>query len=141
MLKNILLFVLSILSYCTFAQDYPELIMPFSSKSIESGSDTLWILRDSQLKKAIISAKKLEIEEDISSELRKKVALMEQKDVVKDSLIADLKNDRDYYIKNWKTCNSDIDLLLIKQKRQKLFTRLSFAGIAVAFVAGILIGK
>lgn len=141
MLKNILLFVLSILSYCTFAQDYPELIMPFSSKSIESGSDTLWVLRDSQLKKAIISAKKLEIEEDISSELRKKVALMEQKDVVKDSLIADLKNDRDYYIKNWKTCNSDIDLLLIKQKRQKLFTRLSFAGIAVAFVAGILIGK
>ncbi len=141
MLKNILLFVLSILSYCTFAQDYPELIMPFSSKSIESGSDTLWVLRDSQLKKAIISAKKLEIEEDISSELRKKVALMEQKDVVKDSLIADLKNDRDYYIKNWKTCNSDIDLLLTKQKRQKLFTRLSFAGIAVAFVAGILIGK
>ena len=93
------------------------------------------------MKKAILAAKKLKIEEEISMELRKKVSLIQEKDLIKDSLILDLKKDRDFYMKNWKECTNDVDLLITKSRRQKLYTRLSLAGIAVAFIAGFLIAK
>lgn len=141
MVKNILIFIFLISGFSVFAQTYPELILPGNSKTIEPGADTLWILKDSQVKKAIISAKKLQIEEEISSELRQKVSVMQEKDLVKDSLILDYKKDRDYYINNWKTCTNDVDLLIKKQKKQKLYTQLSLAGVVIAFIAGILIGK
>ncbi|MFN8258187.1 MAG: hypothetical protein U0W24_21040 [Bacteroidales bacterium] len=132
---------LTIISAGSFAQTYPQEILPGESKTIEPGTDTLWILKDSQVKKAIASAKKLQIEEEISNELRNKIKLMEQKDLTKDSLINIYKTDRDFYMNNWKECSNDIDLLIKKQKRQKLYTRLSLVGVVVAFVTGFLIGK
>ncbi len=141
MLKYLLIFIFLITGLSLFSQTYPEVILPGSIKTIDPGSDTLWILKDSQIKKALISAKKLQVEEEISNELRKKISLMQEKDLVKDSLIIDYKKDRDYYVNNWKDCTNDVDLLIKKQKKQKLYTRLSLAGIVVALIAGILIGK
>jgi len=141
MLKSLFIFIVLLQGISINAQTYPEVIMPGETKSVESGNDTLWILKDSQLKKAIVSAKKLQLEEEISVELKKKIALMQEKDLVKDSLIVNYKTDRDFYVNNWKDCTNDIELLLRKQKKQKLYTRLSLAGVVVAFVAGILIGK
>ena len=141
MFKKILLATFLFASISVQAQLYPIEIMPGETKTIESGNDTLWILKDSQVKKAILAAKTLKIEEEISKELRKKVSLFEEKDLVKDSLIVDLKKDRDFYINNWKDCTNDVDLLIAKCRRQKLYTRLSMAGIAVAFIAGFLIAK
>jgi len=141
MFKHILLVIILFSNIIVFAQTYPEVILPNSSKTIESNNDTLWILKESQLQKAIIAAKKLAIEEEISKELRNKISLMEKKELTKDSLNADITKDRDYYINNWKTCSSDIDLLLKKNRRQKLFTRLGYVGIVIAFVAGFFIGK
>ncbi len=141
MLKSLFIFIVLLQGISINAQTYPEVIMPGKTKSVESGNDTLWILKDSQLKKAIVSAKKLQLEEEISIELKKKIALMQEKDLVKDSLIVNYKTDRDFYVNNWKDCTNDIELLLKKQKKQKLYTRLSLAGVVVAFVAGILIGK
>lgn len=123
------------------AQNYPEVILPFSTKTVVSENDTLWVLRESQLKKALLSAKKLALEEEINVELKKKISLLETRNTVNDSLIIDLQKDRDFYISYWNTCKDDIDLLLRKHQRQKFFLRLSFAGIAVAFVAGFLIGR
>lgn len=141
MYKIISLFVLCLSGILVSAQNYPIEIMPGETKSVESGSDTLWILKNSQLKKAIVAAKKLKIEEEISLELKNKIKLMQEKETVKDSLIVDLKKDRDYYIKNYKVCTGDVDLLIKKCKRQKLLTRLSLGGAVVAFVAGFLIAK
>jgi len=126
-------------SISVFAQKYPEVILPQNKKIIENQKDTLWVLKNRQLKKAIIAAKKLKVEEQITFELRKKISLINDKDLVKDSLIIDLKKDRDFYKNNWETCSKDIDRLIKINKRQKLFTRLSFGGIVLAFIAGILI--
>jgi hypothetical protein len=141
MIKNIALIIILFASYPAFAQTYPEVILPNSSRTIESKGDTLWILKESQLQRAIMAAKKLTIEEEISNELRNKIFLMDEKDRTKDSLVNFLKNDRDYYMNNWKTCSNDIEIILKKQGRQKLFARLAYAGIGVAFIAGFLIGK
>jgi hypothetical protein len=138
-LCTIVLFVFS--TICLKSQNYPEVILPFSNKTIMSENDTLWVLKESQLKNALLSAKKLAIEEEINRELKKKVSLLEVQNTVNDSLVMDLKKDRDFYIAYWNTCKDDIDLLLRKHQRQKFFLRLSFAGIAVAFVAGFLIGR
>ena len=134
-----LLFIFN--SVSAYSQKYPEVILPGNKKTIENSKDTLWVLKDSQLKKAIIAAKKLKVEEQISNELRKKISLMNDKDLVKDSLCVDLKKDRDFYQNNWKKCSKDIDILIKKNQRQKLFTKLSIGGIVIAFIAGILINK
>ena len=141
MIKKLFVIILLFVSFSSFAQTYPEVILPGTQKTVEPGNDTLWILKDSQLKKAILSAKRLKVEEEISAELKRKISLMQEKDIVKDSLVVDLKTDRDYYIKNWKDCTQDVDLLIKKCKRQKLYTRLSMGGIVVAFIAGLLIAK
>ena len=141
MLKQILFIAFLIANISAFAQIYPIEIRPGKTKNIESGSDTLCILKDSQVKKAILAAKRLKIEEEISIELRKKVSLFQEKDLIKDTLILDLKKDRDFYMNNWKGCTNDVDLLITKCRRQKLYTRLSLAGVAVAFIAGFLIAK
>jgi hypothetical protein len=141
MIKNILFIVVVFTGIAASAQTYPEVILPNSTKTIESKNDTLWILKESQLQKAIIAAKKLAIEEEISKELRNKISLMETKDKTKDSLIIDIKKDRDYYVNNWKTCTADIDILLKQNRRQKWLARLGYIGIAISFVAGFFIGK
>lgn len=121
------------------AQKYPIVILPGEKKLVEPVNDTLWLLKGSQLKKAIISAKKLKIEEEINAELHKKVFLLESKDLIKDSLIIDLKADRDFYINKWDVCSQDIDILIQKNKKQKLYTKISLAGVVVAFIVGLLI--
>lgn len=141
MIRIITLLVFSLIGLNISAQSYPIEIMPGNSKTINPGNDTLWVLKNSQLKKAIVAAKKLKIEEDISKELRTKISLIQERETEKDSLIAVYTKDRDYYMNNWKECSGDVDLLIKKCRRQKLFTRLSLVGVVGAFVAGFLIAK
>ena len=121
------------------AQKYPIVILPGEQELIKPSTDTLWILKDSQLKKAIISAKKLRIGEEINAELHKKVSLLESKGLVTDSLIIDLKEDRNFYKTKWDVCSQDIDILIQKNKKQKLFTKVALVGVVIAFIAGLVI--
>ena len=139
--KTLLVLLFLISGNFVFSQSYPEVILPNSSKTIESQNDTLWILTDRQLNNALISKKKLIAEEEISKNLREKISLMEAKDKTKDSLTSILTKDRDFYMNNWKTCTGDIDVLLKQNRRQKWFARLGYAGIVVAFVVGFFVGK
>ncbi len=131
--------ILLLLFQPMLAQKYPIVIRPGEKKLVEPISDTLWIMKDSQLKRAIISAKKLKIEEQINSELHKKVSILESKDLIKDSLILDLKADRNFYKEKWDVSSQDIDILIKKNKKQKVYTKISLAGVVVAFIAGLLI--
>ena len=138
-LNTILLFLLLSFSYIAHAQKYPVVVLPGEQKVLKSEIDTLWVLKDSQLKKAISAAKKLKITEEINAELYKKVDLLEQKNLIKDSLIIDLKEDRKFYENKWNTCQQDMDILIKQNKKQKLFKNVALAGIIVAFIAGFLI--
>ncbi len=138
-LNTILLFLLLSFSYIAHAQKYPVVVLPGEQKVLKPEIDTLWVLKDSQLKKAISAAKKLKITEEINAELYKKVDLLEQKNLIKDSLIIDLKEDRKFYENKWNTCQQDVDILIKQNKKQKLFKNVALAGIIVAFIAGFLI--
>ena len=135
----LILFMAVLISLNAQEKKYPQVVLPGESKLVNPGLDTLWILKDSQLKKAIIAAKKLKISEEINAELYKKLDLLEQKNLIKDSLIIDLKEDRKFYEEKWNTCNQDVDILIKQNKKQKLFRNVALAGIVVAFIAGFLI--
>jgi hypothetical protein len=135
----ILLFTTLSFSYSIKAQKYPVVVLPGEQKVLKPDFDTLWVLKDSQLKKAIVSAKKLKISEEINAELYKKVNLLKQKNLIKDSLIIDLKEDRKFYEDKWNTCQQDVDILIKQNKKQKLFKNIALGGIIVAFIAGFLI--
>ncbi len=138
-INTILLLLLLSFSYLAHAQKYPVVVLPGEQKLLKPDFDTLWVLKDSQLKKAIAAAKKLKITEEINAELYKKVDLLEQKNLIKDSLIIDLKEDRKFYENKWNTCQQDVDILIKQNKKQKLFRNVALAGIIVAFIAGFLI--
>ncbi|MCF6241842.1 MAG: hypothetical protein L3J74_10925 [Bacteroidales bacterium] len=139
LISIILLFAAFSLSYLAHAQKYPVVVLPGEQKVLKPDFDTLWVLKDSQLKKAIIAAKKLKIADEINAELYKKVDLLEQKNLIKDSLIVDLKEDRKFYEDKWNTCQQDVDILIKQNKKQKLFKNVALAGVVVAFIAGFLI--
>ena len=142
-MEKLLYFIITVvfLSFVqpALSQEYPIVILPGEQELIKPLADTLWVLRDSQLKKAIISAKKLIISEEINAELHQKVALLESKGLLSDSLIIDLKGDRNFYKTKWNVCSEDIDILLQKNKKQKVFTRIALVGVVVAFIAGLVI--
>ena len=71
--------------------------------------------------------------------MHQKVSLLESKGLVTDSLIIDLKDDRNFYKTKWDVCSEDIDILLQKNKKQKVFTRIALVGVVVAFIAGLVI--
>ncbi len=130
-------------AYLASAQSvvYPVEIMPNETKTFTPQNDTLWVLTNRQVKRAILDAKKLKLELQVSDELKNKINLMKEQSITKDSLVLDLTQDRDYYVKNWNECKSDVKILIAKNKRQRLFTRLSLGGVVLAFVAGFFIAK
>lgn len=143
-MKNRIYYIVITIAFLLFvqsvnAQKYPVVVLPGEKQTVEPKTDTLWILKDSQLKRAIISAKKLKIEEEINAELYEEISVLKSKDLVKDSLILDLKEDCNFYKKKWDVCSNDIDILIKKNKRQKLYTKVSLAGAVVAFIVGVLI--
>ncbi len=134
-------FVLCSIVFVHAQTKYPVAILPKSTKTFSPQKDTLWVLKHSQLKRAITDSKRLKFELEISKELKNKISLMKQQSFTKDSLVLDLTEDRDYYMNNWHDCKNDVKKLIAKNKRQRLFTRLSLGGIVVAFIAGFLIGR
>ncbi len=142
-IKSFIILFLLCSAYLASAQSvvYPVEIMPNETKTFTPQNDTLWVLTNRQVKRAILDAKKLKLELQVSDELKNKINLMKEQSITKDSLVLDLTQDRDYYVKNWNECKSDVKILIAKNKRQRLFTRLSLGGVVLAFVAGFFIAK
>ena len=57
----------------------------------------------------------------------------------KSDLVETVKKDRDYYKKNWNTCEKDFTTMANKSKRKGLYMKLALVAIPVAFVAGLFI--
>ncbi len=148
--KIIIIFSLLFATYCSFGQRFPlpvlsgdslKIFSSYSPKMMHVVNDTLWILKNSQFRNAIVKAKKLELSELQNKELKKKVVILKDISKEKDSLISIMIKDRDYYKKDWKECEKDLKKTLKRNKRKTIYTRLLAVGIPVAFVAGFFAGK
>jgi len=98
-------------------------------------------LKDSQYKNAVTKAKELKLANEQIKEMAARNELQNTKSKEKDSLISIITKDRDYYKKNWETTEEDLKTMIGKSNRQKMMTRLSLAGVVVAFIVGFFIGK
>ncbi len=125
------------------SQNYPDTISVGASRTItaDQNTSTLWILKDSQYKNAVTKAKELKLANEQIKEMAARNELQNTKSKEKDSLISIITKDRDYYKKNWETTEEDLKTMIGKSNRQKMMTRLSLAGVVVAFIVGFFIGK
>ncbi len=145
----IILILFFLITSFSYSQRYPVPILPGETLkiikknktyNIPLKSDTLWVLKNSQLQNAIIKAKKLELSEDQIAELRNQIRLYKEKGTENDSLISVFKTDRDYYENTWKGSEKDIIELGKINKRQSLYKKIAMAGIPIAFVIGLVVG-
>ncbi len=132
------------------AQRYPIPVLPernitiqssAGARDLNSNQDTLWILKNSQFKNAIAKAKQLELAETQLERYKHNTKLYEQKSVEKDSLIATLTKDRDYYRNNLQECIQDVRQEAKRNKRKSLFTKIAIGGIPVAFLIGFFVAR
>jgi len=138
MIKKIICLLFLIIPLYVVAQQYPQEIMPGTSKTITATTDTLWILKNSQLKNAIIKAKELEIANQQIEELKKIIGKTDTKDTEKDSLIVDLKKDRDYYKDIWQKTDNNLNKVAKEYKCQKLYTKIAIGCGIVATTLAII---
>jgi len=151
MKKTLIISILILATISSFGQKkYPVPVRPADtlvlvtqrgSYQLQSFSDTLWVFKNSQFQNALIKAKLLELCEKEVEEYKILVDVQKEKSLEQDSIIAVYIKDRDYYQKNWNTCEDDFDILTKKYKRNSIFKKLSMAAIPVAFAIGFFIAK
>jgi len=135
----ILVFIL-IIGGKSIAQQYPFAVLPGQTQSVAPEKDTLWILKDSQLRKAIGAAKELKISNEQLKTKDEKIKLIQLQSTEKDSLISLLKKDRDYYVTTWKNCDADLQKVGSEYKKCARIKKLAFWGIGGAFAVGLFAG-
>ncbi len=136
---NVLAIFFILVSVSIQAQEYPYYILPEKSVTINTENDTIWLLKDAQIKELVKANRKLEVCTEQLDLQKRKMALYEKREVETDTLSAFLKKDRDFYKTNWGQCSKDVEILGKKYEQQRLYTKLSLGGIAVAFIVGLLI--
>ena len=145
MKKIILISFLITFTITVFSQvKYPYYIFPDSTHTIHSKNDTLWILKDKQLRKTIEVGEKYKLANEKNSLQELQIKKLKKQGQEKDSLIIILTEDRDKYVKDWSECNEDIKNLGRMNKNQKKITRIvTIVGISttvLAFVGGVFLG-
>lgn len=135
--KIIIALVLLCLPFCMLAQKkYPQAVMPGQTETLTPTADTLWVMKHSQMQKAIEFAKQNKILKEQVGILESKVGIGGELSTEKDSLMAVYKKDAEYYKGNWNECDTDFKKVAKKYKQQKFLKNLGFIGMGVTFLLG-----
>ncbi len=141
MKKIFLLIILLGLSFGIFAQQrYPIAVLPGKQFLVKPVGDTLWVITDSQLNRALIAVKELKNADLQIENYRKQLDNLNKQLAQKDSIIDLVTKNRDYYEKNWKDCSNNLKILV--EENQKEANKLKAAKIigGVATVAAFILG-
>lgn len=141
-MKVYLLFLLVLVGASAYGQA-GSVILPGNTLKVTAEKDTLWVLKNSQLLKSITIAKQYEVANERIALYDKKIELLQSQAKEKDDLTNILKKDRDFYKAKWDSAEKDLTKAMDYSKSQarkaKLYKGLSFVGIPVAFILGIII--
>ena len=140
----LLLFAIGLLLYQQVSgQSYPVKIPEGTSREIRAENQDFWVLKESQFDSALAHSRRMNILEEQVTQLRTQIQKMEARSSEYQALVDTLKMDRDFYQKNWKICEEDLETMSDmrdKEKRwKKVFKITTFAGIPIALLAGIFI--
>jgi len=135
-----LVFLIPLIYFSTlsFAQNQ-ELEFPFpllpdqETITLPAFSDTIWIMTNNQFRKALIIAKKQEIDSTIAAILEYKIKLMDEIDAEKDSLIVLYQNSYFHYRDLWTETDLKLEKAEIKNAgRWKVAVGGFYVGIGFA---------
>ncbi len=141
MKKIFLLIIFLSLSFAIFAQQrYPVAVLPGDQYLVKPVEDTLWVITDSQLNRALIAVKELKNADLQLENYRKQLENLNKQLAEKDSILELTQKNRDYYEKNWKDCSNNLKVLV--EENQKEANKLKAAKIigGVATVAAFILG-
>jgi len=129
--------------YFVSAQTYPKYVLPGKTLDVVAVDDTLWVLTDAMVRKALKSNMENEVNDELIENLTKEVEILKLQGQKKDTLITIVEQDRDYYQKIWKECSDDVDKLGNIAKKSKSKTRIAIivgaSTTVIAFFAGAFI--
>lgn len=143
--KLLIILIIFVTSISVEAQRFvPIPVLPGNSYTVDSKNDTLWIINNRQFKKTIATKEKFD------NCLKQNELLKAQTDTLKElvsiqkSLIDTLKNDRNYYIDNWKKAENDLGECTTMLKKQSNHTKTAIivgaATTVSAFILGFILG-
>jgi hypothetical protein len=142
--KNIFITIIFLLFASSIFAQKPKVILPGQNLNVTSKNDTLWIINNKLFKKTIIKAKQLKI---CRQEVKLQNSIIDSLKKINSEnkiLVDTLKNDRNFYQKNWKKAEDDLSLLADMNKNQSRYTRIAIivgtTTTVAAFIAGFLLG-
>jgi len=142
-LKNIFVIVFLLATVSVFGQK-PDAVLPGNTKTLAPTTDTLWVLSNADFKKTIIAARELKLYKNENVLLEQEVDSLKLLNAERQSLIDTLKSDRDFYVKNWKTCEDDLNFLGELNQNQAKRTRIAIivgaSTTVTAFIVGFILG-
>jgi hypothetical protein len=120
-------------------KDYPYAILPGAQQTAGATSDTLWVMKHSQMQKAIVAAKENKILKEQIVALNEKIALMGNRGGVQDSLTFLYRDKAEHYEKQWRECDNDLQIVAKQYKKQRILTYVASAGIVASLLLGVFL--
>lgn len=105
---------------------FPVPVLPGERFTVPTNLDTLWLLRNSQFKRAVKIAKKAEIDSATAALLEQKTVLLNEILVEKDSLIALNRKGYIHYRDLWEKTDRELEEVEVKNDKLKR-SRMMFA--------------
>lgn len=118
---------------------YPMEVLPGQSKTISSRNDTLWVLKHSQMQKALSFGKENRLLKEEIDILRQKIGTQNNITQEKDTLNSLHAKDAVYYKQLWQDTDKDLQTVAQKYKRQKLYNKILMGGVVASFILGVFL--
>lgn len=139
MQKLVLVFLLMLPLLGLAQKDYPYVILPGQEQTVGSATDTLWVMKHSQMQKAIMAAKENKLLKDQVTTLTEKISLMDNRGGAQDSLAILYRDKAEHYEKQWRDCDKDLQIVAKQYKKQRIMTYVASAGVVVSLLLGVFI--
>lgn len=131
------------ISSISYAQDRPRVVFPGETFSVNSKTDTLWIINNTQFKRTIIDHKQLKIANSQIEEQTKIIDKLKEINSTSKDLVDTLKSDRNFYKTNWLKAEDDVKTLADMNNKSAMYLRIAIitGGVTtvVAFLAGVFL--
>lgn len=103
-------------------QSYPKYVLPGTSFKVIAEGDTMWILQNHQLKKALKKSDSLKVLQEENTVLEKKIDDLQKIIAIKDQEVADLDSSYTRYKDMWTESDKKLEkaeVKIVKLKKQR----------------------
>ncbi len=141
MKRNVLIvFVLAFSLISSWGQGYPRAVLPGQKITVAPKKDTLWVITDNQLERALITAKELDNANKQIVNYQEQVENLNEQLEQTDTLLMQTQKNMELYRKDWRECSDNIKVLV--KENDMLNTKFKIAKLVgiVSTIAAFALG-